>query len=116
MTEEEKTIPILFYGWVVPGTRRADMLHELQATHGIAITLSNMQAYKCAPAQAACQSVFRFPCKECVQGLQRSFDSKAFLYTCACNLAVPELRKCKCWACQPSWRGRVERGNPAVAF
>ena len=47
MAEAEKDIPILFYGWVVPGTRRAAMLAELQAAHGVAITLSNMQAYKC---------------------------------------------------------------------
>ena len=53
MTEGEKDIPILFYGWVVPGTRRAAMLHELQVTDGVAITLSNMQAYKCARGKCA---------------------------------------------------------------
>ena len=54
VAEAEKSIPILFYGWVVPGTRRAAMLHELQVTHGVAVTLSNMQAYKCAQQTLAC--------------------------------------------------------------
>ena len=54
MTEAEKFIPILFYGWVVPGTRRAAILNELQVKHGITITLSNMQTYGCAARVSLC--------------------------------------------------------------
>jgi hypothetical protein len=46
VTEDEKDIDVLFYGWVVNGTRRQIMLDELQHERNVSIHVSNFKVYR----------------------------------------------------------------------
>lgn len=46
VTEAEKDIDILFYGWIVQGSRRNKMLDELRFERNVSIHVSNMDAYR----------------------------------------------------------------------
>ena len=48
VTEDEKDIDILFYGWIVPGSRRNELLDKLRFERNVSIHVSNMDVYKCA--------------------------------------------------------------------
>ncbi|CAL8471410.1 g10952 [Coccomyxa elongata] len=46
ITEGEKNIDVLFYGWIVDGSRRNKMLDELRFERNVSIHVSNMDAYR----------------------------------------------------------------------